>query len=415
MPDEYAVAQRIDSKEGLNDQVATAYHFRLAGGAHSDDLAETQYQRAARTAAGIRPDSVIPARAPATQRPAVILLASALVLLGLRAGLQPSFSFEPPLATILLTSLFGYEPQMPRPERAAVAEIERNAQESLDGNRERPADRPEEESGASDSPLPDESYEPPETADEMPEVDGLVTIPVDELPATGDSEDPSLQSMDSEDSLGPEDSGDGPPDPGQDPWSEEAESLLDKLKQAFENMLQTLDMASVETADSEQGQEQGSGEAEQSSAEGDPAESGEAAQEMASETAEASMEGGQPGEESGETASAGNTTGEDSSGQESSGENASAAGTSEGSKEFAEAEQMEVLGALEEFYMERAENMKGEVTIETRKAEQSASVPYNERATVHSDRGGAISRDEVPVQYRTYIQNYFQALRRNSD
>ena len=59
--------------------------------------------------------------------------------------------------------------------------------------------------------------------------------------------------------------------------------------------------------------------------------------------------------------------------------------------------------------------MKGEVTIETRKAEQSASVPYNERATVHSDRGGAISRDEVPVQYRTYIQNYFQALRRNSD
>ena len=59
--------------------------------------------------------------------------------------------------------------------------------------------------------------------------------------------------------------------------------------------------------------------------------------------------------------------------------------------------------------------MKGEVTIETRLAEQSASVPYRQRSTTHSDRGGAVTRDEIPASYRTYIRNYFDTLRRNAE
>ena len=416
MPDEYAVAQRIDQREGLRDEIATAYHFGSGGAAYSQEVADAQYERAARTAAAIRPETVFPQPAASTRRNAAILLFTAILLLGLRAGLQSTISFEPPLATLLLTSLFGYDSGSSDAERAAAAEINRPLQEEPSEGRERLADRPDGESEASDSALPEESYEPPDESDEMPEVEGLITLPLEEIAAETGSEDPSILDAQAEDGAASDEAADTPQDPGEDPWSDEAQSLLDKLKQAFENMLETLDMASVESADSEKGREQGSGEAEQSSAEGDPADSGEAAQAMSSELADASMEGGQPGEESGETASAGNTSGEDSSGQESSGENASAAGTSDGSKEFAEAEQVEdFLGSLEELYMERAENMKGEVTIETRLAEQSASVPYNERSTVHTDLGGAVSRDEIPVQYRTYIQNYFQALRRNAE
>lgn len=415
LPDGYAVARRIDQQEALPDEISTAYYFRSAPDAtFSEVVVDSQYQRAARTAATIRPDSVFPSSVPSTQRTAVILLAAAVLLFGLRAGLQSSLSFEPPLASLLLTSIFGTVPSPPavRPSQTARMEPHESDQE-----REDPAnllDRPSGRSEETDNQLPAEEHQDPEIeSHELPEVEGLITLPLEQVEAESPAQDSASPGDDA--AAMEDDEAEMPTDASEDSWNEEAQSLLDKLKQAFANMLQTLDMASVETSDSEQGQEQGSGTTEESASAGDQTQSQQADQEMSSDSADARMEGGEPGQEAGETASAGNTSGEDSSGDQSSGENASAAGTSDGSKEFAESEQLEILGALEELYMERAENMKGEVTIETRLAEQSASVPYNQRSTTHSDRGGAISRDEIPAPYRTYIRNYFETLRRTAE
>ena len=418
MPEAYAVAQRIDGRVGLADQIATAYYFRAAReGAFSERFARSQYEQAAETAALIEPESVFPKSAPSTQRTALALLCTAVLFFGLRAGLQSSLSFEPPLASLLMASLFGYVPEDPPPGPLKAARIDQAAQQETELSEEDASRSPLAEPDASATDLPEEQYqEEAAETDEMPEVEGLITLPLEDAEVAGQGEDASLAADQGDDGMAAnEDAAEMPPDPSDDGWSDESQSLLDKLKQAFENMLQTLDMASVESSDSESGKEQGSGTSEESNAAGDPADSGEADQEMAAEGADASMEGGEPGDEAGETASAGNTSGEDSSGDESSGENASAAGSSDGSKELVEAEQMEVLGALEELYMERAENMKGDVTIETRLAEQSASVPYNQQSTAHADRGGAVSRDEIPAAYRTYIQNYFEALRRTAE
>ena len=169
--------------------------------------------------------------------------------------------------------------------------------------------------------LPEDRYvPPPDETDSLPEVEGLITLPLDapeseeSLQDTGIEGDPRDGEMQSEDG-----SAELPPDPGQDEWDEEAQSLLDKLKQAFSNMLETLDMASVESADAEEGREQGSGASEESSASGNPADTGEPDSELSSETADATMEGGEPGETADETASAGSTSGEDSDGDTSSG------------------------------------------------------------------------------------------------
>ncbi len=416
LPDDYAVAQCIDQREGLRDALSTAFHFRSAGGAWAGGVADAQYERAARAATGVRPRVVFPGIVPATQRNATILLATAALLVGLRAGLQSPLSFEPPLATVLLSSLFGLEPEPPTVVRAALAAIDRTSGAAGTDDLELLDDRPDGGSGDPDSPLPDQSYEPSGEPDGMPQVENLIPIPVEELPAEPRGEEASLQDGTAE--IGnrtDEAEADGASEAASDDWNDEAESLLDKLKQAFDNMLQTLDLASAETADADPGREQGSDGMEQASSAGDPAEAGEAADETESDPAEASMEGGQSAEEGSETMSAGNAGGEDSSGEKSSTESASSTGTSDGSKDLVAAEQADVLGALEELYMERAENMTGEVTVETRLADQSARVPYNQRSTVHADRGGGISRDEIPVQYRTYIRNYFQTLRRDGE
>ena len=415
VPDGYSIAQRIDAHEALADAFSTAYYFRTTGSASfATGVADSQYRRASRAAEAIAPEGVFPGGAPGTQRVSLWLGVAATLLFGLRVAVQPQVSLEPPLAPLLAQALFGYEPERPSAAFLAALEMRDEAGPGPSQDETRLPDVPPGETDPIPEELPEERYDGPlDESEAPPEVEGLITLPLEELAADGLLEesqeggplDPGPDQDDSADAI--------PPDPHEEGWNQEAQSLLDKLKQAFENMLQTLDMASVESADSEAGSEQGSGTSEESPSAGDPADSGDTSESAGSEMADASMEGGEPGAESGETASASGNSGQNSDGEQSSGENASAAGTSDGSKEFEEAEQLEVLGALEELYMERAERMRGDMTVETRLAEQSASVPYQQRATTHADRGGAVSRDEIPAAYRMYIQNYFEALRKN--
>lgn len=416
IPDAYSVAQQIDIRQGLADRISTAFFFGTAPAEDRRPVVEAQYAAAANVAEDLRPEFVFPSRTPWTQRASLWLIATALILFGLRVSVQSSLSFEPPLATLLMGSFFGYVPERPTgsPSQSALIDEEPLPEPQVD--EEAFAQEPISEPTSRTEELPEERYQPdPDAPDSLPEVEGLITLPLDALEGEEAIEDAGLQS-DAEDggAEGEDGAAEFPPSPADD-WSDESQSLLDKLKQAFSNMLETLDMASVESSTSDEGKEQGSGTTEEASSAGNPADSGEMEEGSSSEAADASMEGGEPGETAGETASAGNMSGEDSSGDQSSGENASAAGTSDGSKELAEAEQLQVFGELEELYMQRAEEIKGDVTIETRLAEQNASVPYNQRSTSHADRGGAISRDEVPAAYRTYIKNYFEALRKSPE
>lgn len=416
VPDAYSVAQLIDERQGLADRISTAFFFGTAPSEDRRPVVEAQYAVAADVAEDLHPEVVFPGRTPWTQRASLWLIATALVLFGLRVSVQSSLSLEPPLATLLMGSFFGYVPERPTGTPAQSALIDDESLPEPQADEESVVQDPISEPTSRTEELPEERYQrDPDEPDSLPEVEGLITLPLDALEGEEASEDAGLQS-DAEDggAEGEDAAAEFPPSPA-DEWSDEAQSLLDKLKQAFSNMLETLDMASVESSNSDQGKEQGSGTTEEASAAGNPADSGEMEEGSTSEAADASMEGGEPGETAGETASAGNMSGEDSSGDQSSGENASAAGTSDGSKELAEAEQLQVFGELEELYMQRAEDIKGDVTIETRLAEQNASVPYNQRSTSHADRGGAISRDEVPAAYRTYIKNYFEALRKSPE
>ena len=415
VPGNYLVSQQIDEREALSDEFATAYFYRSTGsGTFSQRVAERQYELASESARTINPESVFPNTLAPTQRFSVYLLASAALLFGLRLGVQSKLSFEPPLAPLLFESLFGFNPEPQRADQSSPAHIDQRDVRKQGITEDELAAR----AGAAESSEPDlpdeENDDPARDADEIPEVEGLITLPMEEQAVESSLQESSTPTDEGSDNPGDDDA-DIPTDPDADSWNDDAQSLLDKLKQAFQNMLETLDLSSIDSSDSQEGQETGSGSTEEAPSAGERAESGNSDEQTSSEAADASMEGGEPGQEAGETASAGTTSGDDGSGEQSSGENASAAGTSDGSKEFAEAEQEDVLGLLEELYVQRAERMKGDVTVETRLAEQTARVPYNQQSTAHADQGGTVSRDEIPPAYRSYIQNYFEALRRNAE
>ncbi len=414
-PESYAIARLIDSRWGLEDQLATAYYFRTAGAV--SPFAGVQYERARKASSTVRLESVFPDESPLTVRAAAALAVAGLLLFAIRAVLQPRFSMQPPLPSVVMAAFFGDDWNQSREaviERHAIVDEPRAVPAFAEDSPELPVG--EEAEQPLDSPLlPEEEFQPhPGDPEWKPEVEGLAVNPQEDIedgdmlfetPSAGLDEN-SDKSADEE--ASPQDDSETPSEEG---WDDESQSLLDKLKQAFENMIETFDMASNQSGDPGDNADETSGE--ESAESGD---AGEGESDMPGEqSSSAEMEGGEPADQAGDAGEASGPGGEDSNEQPGSGESASAAGSNEGSKELAEAEQMQVMGELEELFMDRAENMTGEVTVETRFAEQSAAVPFNNRTTSHSDRGGDVSRDEIPAEYRTYIQNYFDVLRKNDN
>ena len=408
-PDEYRVAQLLDRRSSSDDQISTAWHF-----AHetADDLEAVPLQRelAQRAARTVDVGVALPFTWPKATWWAAGMLALSLGLLGLRIALQPQLDLKPPLAPMLFPGL-ARSAQQPvetlEPPRRAQSEDEPF---SLDRSGETEEPRPEDEtqSDALEIPVGEEQLA---DAFEMPEVEGLSAGEQtgDEMTAEnqGEGREGDQSAADEQGAeTGNEQASNE--DDGAGDWSEESNNLLDRLKDAFQNMMDNMGMEPPQTAQGEQGQEQ-QGQGEESS-EGQQGQQAQA--EAGAQASDAQMEGGEPGEgEPQQTAQGQGSSDTDEAGQQ--GQAASASGAAEGSKELAEAlaEQQAAMDALEEFYLKRAEEMQGEIMVETTETEQTAQTPYRNVAGRHADRGGAVSRDQIPLAYQSYIESYFRNLR----
>jgi hypothetical protein len=184
--------------------------------------------------------------------------------------------------------------------------------------------------------------------------------------------------------------------------------LLERLKDAFQNMMAKMNMTPPMSQEGEQAPDPQSPESE---SEGENAEGSDSQSEGgASQTADAQMEGGEASQDAPQQVAQGDAG--DSQDQSGEGPPTASAGNNEGSKAFEEEAQLaEAMGRLEELYSRRAEEIKGEVMIETDTARQSARTPYQPTAAGHEDRGGTVSRDAIPLAYQPYIKSYFENLR----
>ena len=405
-PDEYRVAQLLDSRSGSEDQISTAWFF--ARQPQAPAAAGLQREIAQRAARSVDVGAALPFAWPKATWWAAGMLALSLSLLGLRIALQPKLDLKPPLAPMLFPGLVGFTEQ---PVELGPSERAESQDEpfSLDRQGETEEPQPEDE-GAHDTlqvPVGEERAE----AFEMPEVEGLSAGEEigDDMAADnmGDGEQGDESTPGEKGAETGNEQASNEDDAASD-WSEESNNLLDRLKDAFKDMMDNMGMEPPQTAQGEEGQEQ-QGQGEQAS-EGQQGQQAQA--EAGAQASDAEMEGGEPGEgEPQQTAQGQGSSDTNEAGQQ--GEAASASGAAEGSKELAEAmaEQQAAMDALEEFYMKRAEEIQGEIMVETTETEQTAQTPYRDIAGRHADRGGAVSRDEIPLAYRRYIENYFRNLR----
>ncbi len=141
--------------------------------------------------------------------------------------------------------------------------------------------------------------------------------------------------------------------------------------------------------------------------EGDPKSPG---QEQADASADSQSEGDQ--QQGGtQQASQGKSEGR-SNNQPNSPDGKSGIGKQDGDKAAREAAELAAMGKLSEIIGKRAANISGEVMVEVSSGKQQLKTQYSQQNAAHTDSGGEINRDEVPLAYQQYVQQYFAQMRK---
>lgn len=419
-PSSYRVAQRIDSAWHSDDRIATAYYF-AEHPSEAGPLARFQQEQAAPLATSGDIAAALPFEMPKAGYAFASALLLLAVLLDIRYGTQSSLSLQPPLVPIEAPALYA----------DAGDELQRDEPAKLEGPKQEPAqslrkenklEKPEEESEP--EPVLEAMDGQPamgdavgEASEALPEVEGLSVDGDfgDEL--AGGANEGGEQQEGAEGTEPSQEGSDGDPNaengsPEQGAESEASNDLLSRLEDAFRNMLSSMKMDPPAGSESGESSDQKSGDP-------SPAEGAQAGQETEGQSPDSGENGTESEGASGAAPDAPQELTQGDSGSESSaaapeGATASSAGSNDGSKELTEAEQMQAMGELDELYQQRAEDMSGEVLIETEAAPQQLQTPYSPTAAGHRDPGGQVSRDEIPFAYRRFVQKYFEALREKS-
>jgi hypothetical protein len=87
-------------------------------------------------------------------------------------------------------------------------------------------------------------------------------------------------------------------------------------------------------------------------------------------------------------------------------------GKQDGDKSAREAEQLAAMGKISEIIGKRAANVSGEVMVEVASGKQQLKTQYSQRKASHGEAGSEINRDEVPLAYQQYVQQYFEEVRK---
>ena len=415
-PSPYAVAQRLDASWETHDQISTAYYFSE----HADragPLAKQQQGLAGPLASAGSVPIALPLQIPKAAYALAAMVVLIGGLLGLRYSMQATLSLKPPLPPMVMQALLGDRADDLFTDEEASEELAETSDETAASNREeRELERDTREEQREPTPRMVGGDQPPKALAEdlmaVPEVEGLSVDEQygDELAsAEGQGEEGAEQEgleADANERNPGESSPQDPSRPDAGAQSEESNDLLSRLQDAFEKMLSSMNLEEKTTGES--GEPSGGEESQQSS------EAGAEAQASAGEGQEGGESDSQ-GQEGGGTPENPQELSQGEGGSEGSnltpeGQATSSAGSNDGSKELAAAALDQALGELSELYSRRAEEMSGEVLIETEAGPQELQTPYSPSETGHRDPGGVIRRDQIPHAYRHFIQKYFEAL-----
>ncbi len=416
IPSPYRIAQSIDRRLGLSDALSTAFYYsHLASNRRvSDDIRAAQLAEANRLASEVPLEKAAPIEAPRSLYVMAVLVLAASGLLTLRYGIFHSLDLRPPLASFTLDSFHFIaqaakpDPEEPKTKDKRLNQLLKEYGLSLEQNAENMAQAESKETAGSESAEGTGEAERRQAASEQPgpgEDAGEASDETAQSAREGQGDPLIANSPDAQNSSQQSASNESASS------SMENNSLLEKFREAMQSLLSRLktppkpggeqQMASAqsrsETGESRQGQGK-----------------------KGSPSAGKQMEGRANGEQQGEQQGEGNQTAQAGPGQQGNAESQQASqqgntgiGKEDGSKEIKEAEQLAAMGKISEIIGRRSQSLTGEAMAEVASGKQQLRTAYSQQNARHTEAGGAISRDEIPLAYQRYVQQYFEEIRKS--
>lgn len=417
VPSEYRLAQRIDWNMNLADALSTATFFS------GDDKPICVQQRTAaeQVARTIDPRVAVPFTRSRFAWPAAGLALVACGLFAVRYAVTGTMSLEPSLVKMAYDTFFGNTPQQQAKNNLRKPPIDKN--NPLDpGNPDSPTTQNEQ---VPDSQL--ESVETPDVNNALASDQSKESAKADKKSSPDDqagensekgekgeqaSNDDGNQDSKTGDKSKDAKQKDAKQDAKNQSASNENSSMLDKLKDAMANMLNKMksnppkeSQSAQNSQDSKSGQEKGN----QKSAQNQKGSQND------SQDADAQSDQQQQGDKSEKKQSANAKSGDKSQDKNNSPDAKSGIGSSDGDKAAKEAEQLAAMGKISEIIGKRSQNVTGEVMVEVGSTKQQLKTPWAQKQATHVEAGSEIHRDEVPLMYQQFVEQYFEEIRKGSD
>jgi hypothetical protein len=424
----YQVAQRIDDRLGFHDALSTAYYF----GQHPDrrgtqaEFIERQRLSAEDLARSADVRHGLPFLAPRTFYVNAGLVLVVAAMFGLRYGVNRSLDLRPPLVRIAFDGFLGSPRQI-----AEAKKIKHERPFDQDGHREQgQAVDPWESKAADLDPAPDSALQtvdtpnpnnPDGTSDAKANAMGKEPEPSSNDPL--EASDKGQEAKGGNDALSDAAAPDGgsqagkqssQKDSNQSANSGESSSLTDKMRDALANLMAKLKMQS-KTGEGKPGgssKQSGSQSAQQKNQKSQDPNGSPSGQQQQADAAESAQAEGQQQSQSGAQQAAQGKSDSHSADKPNSPDGKRGIGKQDGDKTAREAEQLRAMGKISEIIGKRAASVTGEVMVEVASGKQQLKTQYSDRKATHVEAGGEINRDEVPLAYQQYVQQYFEEIRK---
>lgn len=425
LPSPYRLSQMIDQRLGLADALSTAFHFQ----AESGPIIEAQRSRADELAAGLTPAVAVPMEWPKAVYAAAVLGLVSLSLLGIRYGMLHTLDLRAPVSEALVDVF--------RPADQKKMATKRPINPWLDQQLKQLGLTPDED--AKDEQRKFDGVQQGEiTTPQIPDVNDL-SDSASSQQAKGGQEGQATNPGEQQNGEGNNPSKDGQKgdmDPngeggqkggqgqqkgqqgkegksGQQPG--ENSSMMDKMKDAFQNMMNKLKMPNQDSGQQQASNKQGAAEKGSGSQQ---QKGGQQGDKQKGQDGDAQQNGESPGDQAGENGEKSMNAkgqGADSNSNQKAPPDAKAGvGKADGDKAIKDAQQQQAMGKISELFGKRAQNITGEVMVEVNGGKQQLRTQYTKSSAAHAEGGGEIHRDEVPLHHQQYVQQYFDEVRKSA-
>jgi hypothetical protein len=422
VPGVYTVAQRLDHELALHDSLSTAFFFETNPSYSRDDVRAAQHHEAEEAARGVDLKTALPFRWPRFAWVTAALCGTALTLFGIRYGVTHSLDLKPSLVEMAFESLFSpagkdvAEKKRTPWEKKIEEDMDKLGVQTNQADTERSDLDPGQDNAASITDTPD--VNPTPNSGETSKQEGKTEQ--QQLQSEGKEGNDENEKGEGQENQTPEPGagqskkdGDQQAKDGQQGKNEQQSSLMDKMKDALQNMLNKMKMQpkgdqQQQQASNKDGQPQGQSKQKSDGKNQQGKEGQQQSKDGEAQDQKADGKEAQPGQK-GQQSQAKNS---DQNGQQqASSEAKSGMGKQDGNKDLRDAQE-KAMGKLTELFGKRNQNLTGEIMIEVSSGKQNLKTQYSSKTGAHKESGGEINRDEVPLIYQHYVEKYFEQVRR---